>query len=475
MDAAPGPPRAPARGRLLDERRTSDALLALCGLLAASTVAIGALGYRAARRAQHSVLREHASAAATGLLTVARQSGVLGDEAALVRLVRAQGRGPASLVLTDLHGRLLAAPPGLRGPLQAPSATMLEALRTHEAALRLVAGAQGTELEYWRALPAAGPGRAWWPGPGAAPDARGGLPRRSPSPGELWQARLEQVRLLRVTVPTGVASALLAPARWGLALAGGLALLWSVLAVLLHREARRARAWRRDALREQTLSALADTAAVLAQELGAPTASLEHHARQLAQAQPGDQHLATMLRDGQRLVRLVQRLQELAAPCQPSFASVDPDLVAARAVEQVIGEAAHAGVTLVLDPAACGPCLQADGAQLTQVLVHLLYNALDAVAALPHALAAGRQLVLVRVQRRAGWVRLAVLDQGRGLGGADLDQLARPFFSTKASGAGLGLSLARRIVVEHGGRLELSDRPEGGAVATVELPERGPG
>lgn len=476
MTAVPGPPRQPERPHVLDERRAGDGLLVVCGLLAAATVSVGALGYRAAQRAQRSVLRAHAAAAAAGLLAVARNSGALGDEAALARLVREQGGGAATIVLTDLRGRLLAAPPGIRGPLTPPSAPILDALRAHDDALRLSTGARGPLLEYWLRLPAAGPAGPWWQRPARPPVAPGAVPRGlTPSPGELWRERLAQVRLLRITVPLALAAALLAPACWGLALALALAALGSALALLLHRRARQARGRQRELLRDETLVALADTAAVLAQEVGVPAASLEHQARALAEAQPGDPQLATMLRDGQRLRRLVERLKELAAPCQPRYALVDPDLVAARAVEQVIAEAAHVGVTLVTDPAACGPCLLADGAQLTQVLVHLLHNAVDAVAALPQPLAAGRQLVVLRVQRRAGRVRLTVLDQGTGLGGAGLDALARPFFSTKPSGAGLGLSLARRIVVEHGGRIELSDRPEGGAAATVELPERGPG
>ncbi|MBK8480992.1 MAG: hypothetical protein IPL40_07425 [Proteobacteria bacterium] len=464
--------RARRAGR--EEALASRALLLICVLLATSTVTVGWLGYRAGQRAQRSVLRMHAAAAAAGLLAVARSSGALGDEAALSRLLREQARGPAKIVLTDLDGRLLAAGPGRQAAPRPPSAQMLAALHAQEPALRFVRAADGIVLEYWVTLPTAQPAGNWWqPSAEASTVTGAAAPPLPPSPGELWREQQAKRRLLRVTVPVALATALLAPARWGLALAIVLALLGLSLALLLHRVARSAGARQREQLRDETLAAFADTAGVLAEAVGVPAASIEHRAQQLAEAQPGDPQLAMMLRDGRRLRTLVERLKELAAPCQPRLALVDPDLIAGRAVEALRVEATHAGVTIIMDPAACGSCLLADDALMTQVLVHLLHNAVEAVAALPPALAAGRRLVVLRVRRGAGLVRFAVLDQGAGLGGAERNPLARPFFSTKASGAGLGLSLARRIVVEHGGRLELSDRPEGGAVATVELSERG--
>jgi two-component system sensor histidine kinase HydH len=66
-----------------------------------------------------------------------------------------------------------------------------------------------------------------------------------------------------------------------------------------------------------------------------------------------------------------------------------------------------------------------------------------------------------------------VLDSGPGLQGAPVEQLLRPFYSTKDRGTGLGLAVAGRIVEAHGGELTLQDRKEGGTAALVILPEGG--
>jgi two-component system, NtrC family, sensor kinase len=110
---------------------------------------------------------------------------------------------------------------------------------------------------------------------------------------------------------------------------------------------------------------------------------------------------------------------------------------------------------------------------LEQVVVNLIQNACQA---LPDR---GRGIVVsVRQSEDPAWVELAVADEGCGVAPENLARLASPFFTTKRDegGLGLGLSISRRIVRDHGGTLTFAARtsPGGGMVVTVRLPVAGP-
>ncbi len=103
-----------------------------------------------------------------------------------------------------------------------------------------------------------------------------------------------------------------------------------------------------------------------------------------------------------------------------------------------------------------------DVGQLEQVMINLLKNAAESGSA-PEA-------ITVSVQTRAQGFLIEVADRGGGLGEQALRDALLPFFSTKPTGSGLGLTLCREIIEAHGGRLSLANRPDGGAVASIHLP-----
>jgi len=109
--------------------------------------------------------------------------------------------------------------------------------------------------------------------------------------------------------------------------------------------------------------------------------------------------------------------------------------------------------------------------RLEQVIVNLLSNALDSCEEANGYLPRPRR-VTVHLCIEAGHALVHVDDEGVGLGEVLPEKAFEPFFSTKATGRGLGLglSISRGIMAEHGGTLELEPRPEGGAVAKIRLP-----
>ncbi|HKO99302.1 MAG TPA: ATP-binding protein [Pyrinomonadaceae bacterium] len=109
--------------------------------------------------------------------------------------------------------------------------------------------------------------------------------------------------------------------------------------------------------------------------------------------------------------------------------------------------------------------IRADERMLRQALLNLIRNAAEAV---PEGKADRR--VEVATERENGWWVIEIRDTGEGIPSADLERIFIPFFTTKASGHGVGLALAHRVITQHGGTLTASNPPEGGAMFTVRLP-----
>jgi C4-dicarboxylate-specific signal transduction histidine kinase len=115
------------------------------------------------------------------------------------------------------------------------------------------------------------------------------------------------------------------------------------------------------------------------------------------------------------------------------------------------------------------PLVLADRVQLQQVLLNLIMNAIEAMAAVT---ARPRLLKVQSQQDESGEVLVAVYDSGTGLG-SEADRVFTPFFTTKANGMGMGLSISRSLVEGHGGRLWASPNSPHGAVFSLSLPAAG--
>jgi two-component system sensor kinase FixL len=121
-------------------------------------------------------------------------------------------------------------------------------------------------------------------------------------------------------------------------------------------------------------------------------------------------------------------------------------------------------MTEIVEAVAPGIFVSVDRVQIGQVLTNLVTNAIQATEGCP----ARRVSIAARVD--GGMVSVRVEDSGHGLSPAALRRLFEPFYTTKASGTGLGLALSRTIAEAHGGALHAGSRSEGGAVFTLTLP-----
>jgi signal transduction histidine kinase len=168
-----------------------------------------------------------------------------------------------------------------------------------------------------------------------------------------------------------------------------------------------------------------------------------------------------------RLEHTVQGLLDFARLPAPQRQPCDlRDLVArARDLTRARGARERVEVVACL-PADSVPAV-VDGGQLTTVLVNLILNAFDAMPQ-------GGQLRIELAAGPTGGARLTVTDTGPGIAATVLDRLFTPFTTTKPAGTGLGLSVSRRIVEEHGGTITAHNRREGGACFVITLPSSTP-
>jgi C4-dicarboxylate-specific signal transduction histidine kinase len=112
------------------------------------------------------------------------------------------------------------------------------------------------------------------------------------------------------------------------------------------------------------------------------------------------------------------------------------------------------------------PTTWGDPVQLQQVLLNLLMNAMDAMAATPES---HRQITIRSRVTQPNLLEVRIRDRGTGLGDNKAD-LFKPFYTTKTHGLGLGLSICSTIAQAHGGKLTLANHENSGAVAVLSLP-----
>ena len=111
--------------------------------------------------------------------------------------------------------------------------------------------------------------------------------------------------------------------------------------------------------------------------------------------------------------------------------------------------------------------VRGDRVQLQQVIVNLILNAIEAMSAVEKG---ARKLSISTEQSQSGGVLVAIRDSGPGIDAEKIEQVFQPFYTTKASGMGMGLSICRSIIAAHGGRLWAEANQPVGAQFQFTLP-----
>ncbi len=218
-------------------------------------------------------------------------------------------------------------------------------------------------------------------------------------------------------------------------------------------------------------------AAGLAHEIKNPLAGLQGSAELLAREAEGraKEYAQVIAREARRVDGLVRELLDLARPAALQLAPVNVHDVMRDVLVLARGLPGGEGVAFVerFDPSL--PPVDADGEKLTQVLLNLVKNAVEALAArtggaVTLETAVASQRLRSASGRSRPLARLSVRDNGPGIPEAMLSRLFTPFSTSKPHGTGLGLAISRRIVEAHGGRMEVRNGAGGGGEANVYLP-----
>ena len=169
--------------------------------------------------------------------------------------------------------------------------------------------------------------------------------------------------------------------------------------------------------------------------------------------------LADIRRDNVRATDVVRRLRTLLRKADLQFERTDINALVGSVLSLIRPEVMrrHIDLRTSLEPEL--PRVAGDPAQLQQVLLNLLINAMDALSRTPRA---ARSLDIRTALHDPGCIEVAISDTGHGMSPAELTRIFDSYFTTKEEGLGLGLSIARSIVQAHGGTLWAENPVSGG-------------
>jgi signal transduction histidine kinase len=175
--------------------------------------------------------------------------------------------------------------------------------------------------------------------------------------------------------------------------------------------------------------------------------------------------------DDIRASEMIRRMRQLLHKGQLEMQPIDLNDIAQDTLTIVRPEARSRDIQVDLELDSGLPRVMGDRVHLQQVVLNLVMNAIDAVAAMP---VDGRRVRIV-TSDDAGEVRLAVVDAGTGIPADRLSKIFEPFFTTKSggSGMGMGLAIARSIVEAHKGRMSAENNVNGGATVWFSQPAAG--
>lgn len=219
-------------------------------------------------------------------------------------------------------------------------------------------------------------------------------------------------------------------------------------------------------LRMERLSVMGETSAIVAHELRNPLVGIGGFARTLMrnldENDPNHRFAAIISEEVARMEEIIHDLLDFIRPRKMLRQETVIDALVIETAERFRGELEGAGVTLTIEPGCGEQALECHPGEVQQVLQNYLMNALQAQAL-------GGDVV-VRTSALEGGLKVEVLDSGPGFAEADGKRLFSPFFSTKPTGSGLGLTICAQIIKAHGGVTGAANRPEGGATFWFILP-----
>lgn len=219
--------------------------------------------------------------------------------------------------------------------------------------------------------------------------------------------------------------------------------------------------------RAEHFSTLGELATGLAHEIRNPLAGIagvvEIIARDLPPTSPARAVVKDVRHEISQINRIITDLLDTARPRSPQVRAADLNTTVEHSVMLARQQALSKPITIDLQKNPGLPEVPHDGDQIHQVLLNLLLNSIQAID--------GPGVIKVELDEEGSRVAVRVTDSGRGIPAEHLPDIFKPFYTTKGNGTGLGLSLAKRIVEEHHGMIDVSSTVGKGTQMTVYLPK----
>jgi C4-dicarboxylate-specific signal transduction histidine kinase len=173
-----------------------------------------------------------------------------------------------------------------------------------------------------------------------------------------------------------------------------------------------------------------------------------------------------ILQDDRRAAEVIRRMRSLLKKAPFELKTLDLNDLVRQAVDFLSSLAVGRKVELVSVVTPDPLPILGDSIQLQQVILNLVVNAIDAMRDTPDE----KRIISIRTSRGKSFAELSVSDCGPGIAEDKLKEVFEPFFTSKAEGMGMGLSIARTIVEAHSGQISAENRDGGGALFRMRLP-----
>jgi len=225
--------------------------------------------------------------------------------------------------------------------------------------------------------------------------------------------------------------------------------------------------WEEQLLQAEKLSGMAELAATVAHELGNPLGiifSTLQYVQTHLQDNQFQEEIGVIIDQVERMHELLRTLMDVTGPAEPRFTHERVEHAVAQVLTFIAKEAEKRRVFIQTNFAPKLPPCLADARQLKQVFLNLCKNALEAMPK------GGILRVTIHQSVGKGEVEIEVTDTGSGILPEDLERIWKPFYSSKGGGRGLGLSLCRRVVEQHGGHIDVYCKYGQGTTFHIILP-----
>jgi len=219
-------------------------------------------------------------------------------------------------------------------------------------------------------------------------------------------------------------------------------------------------------MRTEKLSIMGEMAATVAHEMRSPLISIGGFARlvkeNLSKDDVNNERLNIIIEEVNRLERIIKDVLDFVKPFKLTLSEANIEDVIKDVLNFFRMGIKRENVILTTDFNGNLPLIKVDVERLKQVLINILENAFDAIPSEGN--------INVKTYVTDNFVNIDISDDGIGIKDEYINEVTKPFFTTKPGGIGLGLSIAEKIIKEHKGNLQISKNEKRGVIFKISLP-----